>query len=282
MIPFKRILLGFDGSDGALDAAELTRVLAPPHAKPIVVIVFPYGPLPVSFVALQDKAKRDAEPLVAEARRRLPGREIETGIFGGGSPAWVLSHVAEDEDADLIVVGSPHRGPVGRVLIGSVAENLLHGASCPVAVAPSGFAATKHEAPRLIAVAYDGSAESLLALKRAEELALETGCALRILTVVGPPQVVPGSGGYVPVAPPSPEEVLDRGKRAVSSDVAVDVQGLEGVPAATLARACEDDVDLLVVGSRGYGPVMRVFLGSVSRELARIAPCPLLVIPRGG
>ena len=61
-----------------------------------------------------------------------------------------------------------------------------------------------------------------------------------------------------------------------------DVSGrvLEGDAAAELAAASAD-VDLLVVGSRGFGPVRRVLLGSVSRELVRSASCPVVVLPRG-
>ena len=54
---------------------------------------------------------------------------------------------------------------------------------------------------------------------------------------------------------------------------------LEGDAAAELAAASAE-VDLLVVGSRGYGPVRRVLLGSVSRELVRSAACPVVVLPR--
>ncbi len=45
-------------------------------------------------------------------------------------------------------------------------------------------------------------------------------------------------------------------------------------------RGRSPSTDLLVVGSRGYGPVLRVLLGSVSTRLIHIAPCPVLVIPR--
>jgi nucleotide-binding universal stress UspA family protein len=54
---------------------------------------------------------------------------------------------------------------------------------------------------------------------------------------------------------------------------------LDGAPARMLAGACED-ADLLVVGSRGYGPVLRLLLGSVSTQLIHLAPCSVLVIPR--
>jgi nucleotide-binding universal stress UspA family protein len=57
-------------------------------------------------------------------------------------------------------------------------------------------------------------------------------------------------------------------------------QVLSGRAAKLLVSKAEEGVDLLVTGSRGYGPSRRVLLGSVSSKLARSAPCPLLVVPR--
>jgi nucleotide-binding universal stress UspA family protein len=279
---FQHLLIGFDGSEGGRDALELGRVFASPtDADFLVVTVFPYGPFPIGFVALQEKAARDAEPLFAEAREVLGEDAVETQVFGGGSAAWVMNHFAEQDRADLLVVGSPHRGTLGRVLLGSVAMSLLHGSPCPVAVAPRGFATEQHDTPlRVIAVAYDGTEESNAALHRAEVLALSSGASLRLLTVVGPQQVIPGAAGYVPAVPPQPEKVLADGLAGVGPKVEAEGRRLDGPPAPTLAAACEDDVDLLVVGSRGYGPTMRVLLGSVSAELMRRAPCPVLVTHR--
>src|ERR1051326_2744527 len=120
-----RLMVGVDGGEGG--------------AAVLAVGVIPYGPLPVDFRALDDDAAAEAEPLLREAGERLEGLTVEARAFGGGSPAGVMTGVAEDEDVDLIVVGSPHRGAIGRALIGSVADNLLHGAPCPVAVAPRGY-----------------------------------------------------------------------------------------------------------------------------------------------
>ena len=283
---FSRVLVGVDGRDGGRDALALARVLASPvEAKVLAVSVIPYGPFPVGFVPLEDQSAQDAAPSLEEARDALAGLEVEARAFGGGSPAWVMSDYAERGEVDLIVVGSPHRGTLGRVFLGSVASSLLHGAACPVAVAPRGYAKQDHDLPiRLIAVAYDGTRESKIALRRAEALALALGASLRLLTVERPPRApaVPGAAGYVPAVPPEPEKVLSHGMAAVGPKLHVEGQRLDGQPAATLAAACEDDVDLLVVGSRGYGPALRVILGSVSTELIRTAPCPVLVTPRGG
>ena len=283
---FSRVLVGVDGRDGGRDALSLARTLAAPaQASVLAISVIPYGPFPVGFVPLDEESAQDAAPSLEEAKEVLGGLEVETRAYGGGSPAWVMSDYAERGEVDLIVVGSPHRGKLGRVFLGSVASSLLHGAACPVAVAPRGYARGEHDQPiRMIAVAFDGTRESRIALQRAEALALGVGASLRLLTVVRPPRAtaLPGVAGYVPAVPPEPEKVLSRGMAAVGPELHVEGQRLDGLPAETLAAACQDDVDLLVVGSRGYGPGLRVILGSVSAELTRTAPCPVLVTPRGG
>lgn len=276
-----RLMVGFDGSDGGRDALELAGLLArTAGAAALVVTVLPYGPLPTRYAVLGDEAAEETASLFEEARARLVDPEVETRAYGGGSPAAVMTGIAESEGIDMIVAGSPHRGAVGRVLIGSVADGLLHGAPCAVAVAPRGYAREQRELRR-IAVAYDGTPESTLALRRAEALAA-AGCAsLRILTAVAPPPVtVTGALGYVPADPPEPDRMLTAAINSVDDRVAADGRRLDGPPAAVLAEACKDDVDLLVTGSRGYGPLARVLLGSVSTRLVHIAPCPVLVVPR--
>jgi nucleotide-binding universal stress UspA family protein len=278
-----RLLVGYDGSDGGRDALELARVIGEAEgASAMVVSVIPYGPLPVRFAELQDDAAAAAEPLLNEARERLAALEVETRSFGGGSPAWVMTELAERHEVDLIVLGSPHRGPIGRTLAGSVAEGVLHGAPCTVAVAPRGYAEAGHGPFDLIGVAYDGTPEAKAALARAGALARETGATVRVLTVVAPPVALPGVAGYVPVEPPEPDRVLEEGIEALGAGVVAEGRKLDGPPASTLAAACEDGVDLLVAGSRGYGPMLRVLLGSVSSRLIAEAPCPVMVVPRPG
>ncbi len=277
-----KLMVGFDGSEGGRDALELARLVATDAARAsvLVVAVVPYGPLPVDFSELEKSVAEEAEPLFEEARERLGGLPVETRGFGGGSPAGVLTDLAEAEDVDLIVVGSPHRGALGRALIGSVAENLLHGAPCAVVVAPRGYAEVLHEPFRQIAVAYDGTPEANAALRRAEAIALQTGAAIQILTVVAPPTAMPGVAGYAPMNPPEPNRIINEAIHSVDDRLGAGGRRLDGQPAPTLAKACEHHVDLLVVGSRGYGPMMRVLLGSVSTQLVHLAPCPVLVVPR--
>ena len=275
-----RILVGCDGSDGGRDALELTRVLATASgASVLAVTVIPYAPLPVPPLELEADELPEAEPMLVEARERLGGLEVETRAFGGGSVAGVLTVQAEEGDCDLIVVGSPHRGPVGRALIGSVADSLLPGAPCAVVVAPRGYADEEHERIGLVAVGFDGTAEARAALRRAEAIAAPVGARVRVLTAVAPPAAI-GVVGYVPPQPPDPEKVVAEGIDSLNPSLDTESAIFEGPPARELAEACADGVDLLVVGSRGYGPLMRVLLGSVSSHLVHEAPCPVLIVPR--
>lgn len=104
-----RLLVGFDGSDGGYDALELARAIGveAEESSVLVVTVMPYGPLPADFEALASEAATEVEPLFAAARERFGGLSVETRGFGGGSPAKVMTALAEGEGIDLIVVGSP-------------------------------------------------------------------------------------------------------------------------------------------------------------------------------
>lgn len=276
------MLVGFDGSDGGRDALELARLLATgANGSVTIATVLFSGPLPVDLAGLDEEEAREAEPLFEQARSVLSDLLGEAHAFGGGSAGAILTGLAEREKFDAIVVGSPHRGAVGRVLIGSVGGSLLSGAPCDVVVAPKGYAAERHEAFRTIAVGYDGTPEAKLALRRAEALARPANATLRILTVVAPPVVISGAAGYTPVPPPpEPDKVLNEALESVDTKLAAQGQRLDGAPASSLVKACEEDTDLLVLGSRGYGPLARVLVGSVSRKAAQDAPCPVWVVPR--
>lgn len=280
-----RLLVGFDGSDGGRDALELARVLgSEPGSSALVAAVLFGGPLPVDLAGLGEEDALEAGPIFEEARAKLGGLEVETRAFGGASPGAILTVLAESERFDAIVVGSPHLGPVGRVLLGSVGHNLLNGAPCDVFIAPKGYAEEERPAFRTVAVAFDGSPEAKEALHRAEALARRSGAAIRVLTVVSHPVVatVPGAvgGGYAAEFPPDPDRVVREAVDSIDPELDARGQRLEGAAAPELLEACEEDVDLLVTGSRGYGPATRVLLGSVSRKLIADAPCPVLVVPR--
>jgi nucleotide-binding universal stress UspA family protein len=76
------------------------------------------------------------------------------------------------------------------------------------------------------------------------------------------------------------KHALARAAASVSKDLHPETVMLVGDPARVLEREAGEGLDLLVLGSRGYGPVRRVLLGGVSESVVRRSPCPVLVVPR--
>ena len=189
----KKVMVGYDGSDRSEDALALGRSLADVmDARLIVAGVIHSNPMIVHFDPSYGEEDPELTDRVLRASAVVAG-DAETIV--GASAASGLHLMAEKERADLIVVGSSHRGRVGRVMVGSTAHRLLHGAPCPVAVAPVGWRGHTDAGLRSIAVGYDGSPEAQVALDQAVELAKQEGAGIRIAMVAEPPPLVYGKGG---------------------------------------------------------------------------------------
>lgn len=278
------ILVGVDSTDGAKDAVSFARQLAALTGTQLrLANAFPYTDTPTRGA---NKAFREA--LHADAKATLAG--IDAGdapkhAIADVSPAHALHLLAEETEASLVVVGSTRRGPVGCVFPGSTAERLLHGSPCPVAIVPKGYRSTEREL-KVIGVAYDGSEESEAALVTASELARRVGATLRIIRIfdtgqIGTPALVSGPGYYsVPrEAERMQREHFDRRVEQQPKDIEVDPMFYAGIPHKELAEQSKA-VDLMVMGSRGYGPRRAVLLGGVSDALVRKAGCPVIILPR--
>lgn len=282
--PPATLLVGFDGSDGSGDAVALAAALGGAGATVVLVNVMPAtGPLPTRPRLLDSHELPEASEFFAPARAALEGFQVETRTYLGGSAARVLTEIAEDGRTDVVVVGSTSRSAVGRAVLGSTARGLMYGAAAPALVAPSGYASADQPALRTIAVAYDGTSEAKAALQYGKAAALAAGGTLRVLTVATRATTPAGMLGYKPPMPKTPGEVLAEGVAAVGDAVAVEGRELGGggIPEA-IVRDSAEDVDLFVVGSRGYGAFSRVMIGSVADGLIHQAACPVIVVPRPG
>lgn len=279
--PPRRVMVGFDGGPGAFDALALVRVLAPDATATLVYVPPHEDPVARHYRPVEVGGPAVPADFFAAASDVLDGTRAELRAYAGASPAHVLCDLTEREDFDLTVVGSPHRSVIGRALIGSVAEALLHGSRVPVVLTPRGYADADRGPPRRIGVAYDTSPESDAALRYAEGAALATGAALEVLTVVAPPGGSSDALVDSRSARVEPYAFVEEAAGQVDERVKVRARKLIGPIADALAGACEEDeIDLLVIGSRDYGPLRRALLGSVSNQLIHIAPCPVLLVPR--
>ena len=186
-----------------------------------------------------------------------------------------LHELCELIGADLVAVGSSRRGLLGRVLIGDDTSAALNGAPCSIAIAPTNYS-QQPGAMREIGVGYDGSPESEHALSVARMLADASGAKLSALEAVSLPSDAFLGPGAVDN---TPQRLLEdaRGRIAALGDV--EPHAAYGQPAEELALYSAS-LDLLIVGSRGYGPIGRLIHGSTSQQLAHSARCPLLVLTR--
>ena len=185
---FRTIVVGYDEPERGGEAIALAEALRDPRHGSLL-LTSAYLPTPVPAAPFVVATRSCAIPPSASSRRRARNSRDGSRCARSRSrprPPRALTETAEREHADLVVVGSSHRGKVGRVLPGTTAERLLHGAPCAVAVAPRGYA---RDDIRHIGVAYEGSPEAEAALRAAEALALELGAALTVYCVVEPPAV---------------------------------------------------------------------------------------------
>lgn len=270
--------MGVDGRGGGRDAIGLARELAAPDA--VITFAHIYGPglaiggghsLAVFVARAQAETLLEQERASASLDARLvahPERRVGRGLH-------VLS---ERLRADLLVVGSSSRGLLGRVLMGEDTRAGLSGAPCAVAIASRGYRDQPHELKSL-GVGYDGSPESELALAAARELAARHEATIWALQVVALGDEE--DDGATSAEWPETTSRLIRHRITRLCDLGDGVEGdaVCGGPREELVRFGEN-LDLLVVGSRGYGPLGRLFHGGVSDYLARHAPCPLLILPR--
>lgn len=274
---FRKVLAGVDGHLGGRDAVALAAQLTAGDGTLSLAHVYPVRGDPLhhdynDYEAAQYVHARD----VLEAARKEAGVPVELRWSASTSPGRGLHELAEALGSDLLVVGSCRRGLLRRVMVGDETRASLDGAPCAVAIAPAGYA----EDPatiRKIGVGYDGSPESKRAVDLARTLAAQLGAVVAVLEVVSfPAYLFRGAGAGEDT---SIEELISDTRDRVASIGDVEPHGAYGHAAEELAR-WGDTVDLLVVGSRGYGPVGRLVHGSTSRALANTAHCPLLVLTR--
>jgi nucleotide-binding universal stress UspA family protein len=217
---------------------------------------------------LREEVQQALEHSVGEPNRAA--REVRIHV-GFGPAKHALHETASRVGAGLIVLGSTHRGAVGRIAMGSLADRVLGGAPCPVAVGPRGFS-DEVGAPERVGVAFVDTPGGWAALRAGAAMARHTGAGLIAYTVIEPhAHDRDRRGAELAVERAIAEHAQDiRSEARVLADGGVD---------ALVGESRE--LDFLVRGCGGHGPVRRPLAFGLPSKLARRVACPLVVVPPG-
>ncbi|MEU0495265.1 universal stress protein [Mycobacterium sp. NPDC006124] len=202
------------------------------------------------------------------------------------APGGLLQAVA-DMKAEALVLGSASDGSLGRVVVGSTADRLLHSSPVPLAIAPRGYRGAKSHGLTRITAAYPGTPDSLHVVQRSAALAEQLRIPLRVITfavrgrTMYPPEVgLDAETSILESWAAASREALAALKSGgvVGEDVTLQVVTGNGWDRA-LDAPDWDEGDLLVIGTSPQGPIARVFLGSKGTKIVRHSPVPVLVLP---
>jgi nucleotide-binding universal stress UspA family protein len=228
---------------------------------------------------MEERASATLEELVGGIESS--GGKVAGSHLGVGRPDAELVEEAEEIGAGLIVMGSRGYGPIRQALVGSVSDSVVRHAHCPVLLVrgePLAF-------PTNILLATDGSEEVVLATATAADVAERTGSELHVVHV----------GEVRPIYHPERhgnlthyEELQEEAQHLLEGQVDK-IEASGGTVARAHLRMGQPDTEimglagrlgagLIVVGSRGRGPLRRTLLGSVSGSVVRHAHCPILIL----
>ena len=210
----------------------------------------------------------------------------------GYSAGEVILQYVDEHDIDLVVMGTHGRRGPARLFLGSVAEEVVRHAQCPVLTLREQETPDSIEAVQRILVPVDFSPYSKEALSYAKEVAALYGAGLQVLHTIEEPAYpyfyTPG-GTFSPVeqlealrekAESALDELL---KETAGPAVPAERYVATGRPASEIARFAEErDSDMVVIATHGLTGLERLLVGSTAEQVVRLAPCPVFTVKSFG
>ena len=282
-----KTLLAVDGSDNSYEAVHALKYFA--RAEQLTLlhaldVPRPAYPMMLPEVAeehsktLEQSVREDGERLLDRVQSLLPMHAgPSTKHLRIGSPAEVIVSMAEEQKADLIVMGARGLGPVKERLLGSVSHRILTLAPCATLIVNGPVKAMKQILLPLQGLSDAEAAIRFLQLKPFHEAVEMT--LLTVLPSTGPPR--PGDAAAAAAATEKLEEQADYIEGVAERLRAIGYQAhgvaVLGTPSAMiLQEATTLRSDLILMGTRGRQGITRFVLGSVSHAVLHQMPCPVL------
>ncbi len=303
MLKIENILITTDYSDAAAPALARGMDLAKQFGAKahLVNVVLMAEAAPVyPLYGMASDTKKIFEALNEESQQRMAelteglgdhGVELTSQVAHGSYAAPRILEYAKEHDVDLIVIGTHGRRGLRRYLLGSVAEEVVRKAPCPVlSCHPEG--STELTRPQRLLVAVDLSEHSEALVRQAHELATTYHAVVDYLHVI-PEWHQPLA--YTPdvcVAPyPDLQRLEDNSMTALKELVlrhhgdAGDCEYLvrHGSPPSTIVEVAEErSADLIALASHGLTGAKYLLLGSVADHVVRSSKVPVLTFHSGG
>lgn len=274
----KQLIVGFDGSDEAIAALRWTAALAARSDAELTAAWVWAGhgvqPHPDYVGALREPARQELE--VRCAALTLPVAP-DLALVEGETPRALLA-LADERDADLLVVGPRSAGGPAGVRIGSVTNRLVHRTTRPLAVVPYDAATTPVQR---IVLGVDGSAGSLAAIGHCVDLAAALDVPVDAVLALDPLLEWTPSDAWSGWRRAAREQVEEWVAPLRSAGVPVEVTVDRDIhPAAALVRAVGDRPGaLVVVGGRRPGPLTHLRRGRIPIQVVHDAPVPVVLVP---
>jgi nucleotide-binding universal stress UspA family protein len=303
-IEFKQVLIATDFSDASQRAFDYAVVLARRYRSTLFVAHAlppdPHEPIPIYPLPREmDRDRLEAEQQMKQLGEKARIHELNPHLLLEQGPVWdVLASVIQRENVDLLVLGTRGRGGLEKLALGSVAEEVLRLAPCPVLtigpnvpVADSGTTEFKR-----ILFATDFGLPSTKAFPYALSLAQDYRAQLVLLHMV-PPMPIPevGPAAYSPGAYGAEtltkwqEKMRDESTRklrellAPGTKLAAEpeyVVGMDFLPEGILHVAAAQRIELIVMGAnRTPSPrVVSHIPWALTHEVICHAKCPVLTV----
>ena len=290
------LLCAVDQSIEAREAADVAARLAARLDAPLVLAhvladrpAFPHGSA-VDVERHRGDMLETAQLLLERiSSDSAPQRQPRVRLAFGDPLAKIMA-LGDDEDAQLLIVGSRGRGAVEAAALGGVSGRLAARSARPVLVVPPDgareFRRSLSEREPSVVCGVDGSEVAEVAARHAADLAARLGLRLVLMHVYGDRPwgahsgALPHHGAIALEAERrAGRDMLDRVAKLIRPDVQASLRLKTGEPAATLERsAARECAAVVVTGSRGRRAVASALLGSVSTRLATAAGRPVMVV----
>ncbi|MGH3333764.1 MAG: universal stress protein [Nocardioidaceae bacterium] len=281
------IVVGVDGTDQSSRAVRFAVQEAKRYGCGVFLVhaIHETAPLaPMLPLISIETLEEVGEKIVADARqlvRDIAEDDVPVAtLVKPGTRAQVLCTAGEN--ARMIVLGHRDRSLLGRVFTSATTTGVGARAHCPVVCIPSTWTAG-HEFARVV-VGLDGSAPSKDALALAFQAAADREAKLTVLhawkLASGYDDIIASRvmvDDWLKHAGAQMDEIVAPW-RELYPDVEVEIDLRHQYPAHALVGATEG-ADLIVVGRRGHGAPLGIYLGSIARTLIREARCPVEIAP---